>query len=225
VRRFLKETGAHVATASSGEAGWGGDFCEAKLKKRRRQKIMEFYDMKDLEYWKRQADEGRAVIIEIPVEMLLDMDIDALSRQNVKPKPDRRARRAAGRKPLQTEESVEMQQLQMQMGLSGESGNVDGRADNHADDHTDDCADDHSGDVAKGKTASTPVKTRPGIDMDELNDWIESHQEELQALGKKYAAQVPAIEEMERKLYGQAWTDVAGDKGEAAEHLSGTEKT
>ena len=40
---------------------------------------MEFYNRKDLEYWRRQAEIGRAVIIEIPEEMLLNLDIEALS--------------------------------------------------------------------------------------------------------------------------------------------------
>ena len=41
---------------------------------------MEFYDRKDLEYWRKQAEIGKAVIIEIPVSMLLDLDIRSLSR-------------------------------------------------------------------------------------------------------------------------------------------------
>ena len=36
---------------------------------------MDFYSEKDLQYWKRQAQEGKAVILEIPVSMLLDLDI------------------------------------------------------------------------------------------------------------------------------------------------------
>lgn len=40
---------------------------------------MEFYNRKDLEYWKKQAELGKAVIIEIPLEMLLDLDISQLS--------------------------------------------------------------------------------------------------------------------------------------------------
>ena len=50
---------------------------------------MEFYDRKDLEYWRKQAALGKAVIIEIPVEMLLDLDIEELSRaHNAKISPE-----------------------------------------------------------------------------------------------------------------------------------------
>ena len=46
---------------------------------------MEFYDSKDLEYWKKQAAEGRAVIIEIPPEVLLDLDINEIERRRENP--------------------------------------------------------------------------------------------------------------------------------------------
>ena len=50
---------------------------------------MEFYNRKDLEYWRKQAEIGRAVIIEIPPEMLLDLDIEELSRaHNAKISPE-----------------------------------------------------------------------------------------------------------------------------------------
>ena len=50
---------------------------------------MEFYNRKDLEYWRKQAVIGRAVIIEIPKEMLLDLDIEELSRShNAKISPE-----------------------------------------------------------------------------------------------------------------------------------------
>ncbi len=50
---------------------------------------MEFYDRKDLEYWRKQAALGKAVIIEIPMEMLLDLDIEELSRaHNAKISPE-----------------------------------------------------------------------------------------------------------------------------------------
>lgn len=42
---------------------------------------MEFFDEKDMEYWRKQADQGKAVILEIPVSMLLDLDIRSISRQ------------------------------------------------------------------------------------------------------------------------------------------------
>lgn len=42
---------------------------------------MEFYDEKDMEYWRKQADLGKAVILEIPVSMLLDLDIRSLSEK------------------------------------------------------------------------------------------------------------------------------------------------
>ena len=48
---------------------------------------MEFYNEKDLEYWKRQADAGKAVLLEIPVSMLLDLDIRSLSEDASRP-PD-----------------------------------------------------------------------------------------------------------------------------------------
>ena len=41
---------------------------------------MEFYDEKDMKYWQKQSELGRAVIIKIPVSMLLDLDISSLSR-------------------------------------------------------------------------------------------------------------------------------------------------
>ena len=49
---------------------------------------MEFYDEKDMAYWRKQAEEGNAVIIDIPVEMLLELDINEIrmpSTKNVKP--------------------------------------------------------------------------------------------------------------------------------------------
>ena len=46
---------------------------------------MDFYSEKDLQYWKRQAQEGKAVILEIPVSMLLDLDIRSLSREPAQP--------------------------------------------------------------------------------------------------------------------------------------------
>ena len=46
---------------------------------------MEFYNEKDLEYWKRQADAGKAVLLEIPVSMLLDLDIRSLSEDPSQP--------------------------------------------------------------------------------------------------------------------------------------------
>ena len=49
---------------------------------------MEFYDEKDMNYWRKQAEEGNAVIIDIPVEMLLELDINEIrmpSKKNVKP--------------------------------------------------------------------------------------------------------------------------------------------
>ena len=46
---------------------------------------MDFYSEKDLQYWKRQAQEGKAVILEIPVSMLLDLDIRSLSREPARP--------------------------------------------------------------------------------------------------------------------------------------------
>ena len=50
---------------------------------------MEFYNRKDLEYWRKQAEIGRAIIIEIPTEMLLDLDIEELSRaHNAKISPE-----------------------------------------------------------------------------------------------------------------------------------------
>ena len=50
---------------------------------------MEFYNRKDLEYWRKQAEIGRAVIIEIPPEMLLDLDIEELSHaHNAKISPE-----------------------------------------------------------------------------------------------------------------------------------------
>ena len=48
---------------------------------------MEFYNEKDLEYWKKQADAGKAVLLEIPVSMLLDLDIRSLSEDASRP-PD-----------------------------------------------------------------------------------------------------------------------------------------
>lgn len=45
---------------------------------------MEFYDSKDMEYWRKQAELGKAVIIEIPVSMLLELDIRSLSKTNSK---------------------------------------------------------------------------------------------------------------------------------------------
>ena len=42
---------------------------------------MEFYDEKDMEYWRKQADLGKAVILEIPISMLLDLDIRSLSEK------------------------------------------------------------------------------------------------------------------------------------------------
>ena len=45
---------------------------------------MEFYDEKDMAYWRKQADLGKAVILEIPVSMLLDLDISSLSREKTK---------------------------------------------------------------------------------------------------------------------------------------------
>ena len=41
---------------------------------------MEFYDEKDMKYWQKQSELGRAVIIKIPVSMLLDLNISSLSR-------------------------------------------------------------------------------------------------------------------------------------------------
>ena len=50
---------------------------------------MEFYNRKDLEYWRKQAEIGTAVIIEIPAEMLLDLDIEELSKtHNAKISPE-----------------------------------------------------------------------------------------------------------------------------------------
>ena len=40
---------------------------------------MEFYDEQDMKYWRKQSELGKAVIIEIPVSMLLDLDISTLS--------------------------------------------------------------------------------------------------------------------------------------------------
>ena len=40
---------------------------------------MEFYDEKDMKYWQKQSELGKAVIIKIPVSMLLDLDISTLS--------------------------------------------------------------------------------------------------------------------------------------------------
>jgi len=203
---------------------------------------MEFYDIKDLAYWQRQADEGRAVIIEIPVEMLLDMDIDALSKQNVRPEPDKRARRAASKRQLQTEESVEMQQLQMQMGMSGEDGNGDifvddagAGAGNGVGSGAGSAASPGAGSAVKFGAGSgrakgderqqrddAPVKTRPGIDMDELNAWIEEHQDDLKTLEKKYEAEVRKLKEMERKLYGRAWSDKEGEEATTNEPEGGS---
>ena len=45
---------------------------------------MDFYDEKDMTYWRKQADLGKAVILEIPVSMLLDLDISSLSREKTK---------------------------------------------------------------------------------------------------------------------------------------------
>ena len=42
---------------------------------------MDFYDEKDMQYWHKQAQLGKAVIIEIPVSMLLDLDINSLSQE------------------------------------------------------------------------------------------------------------------------------------------------
>lgn len=42
---------------------------------------MEFYDEQDMKYWRKQSEIGKAVIIEIPVSMLLDLDISSLSRE------------------------------------------------------------------------------------------------------------------------------------------------
>ncbi len=39
---------------------------------------MEFYDEKDMKYWQKQSEIGKAVIIKIPVSMLLDLDISSL---------------------------------------------------------------------------------------------------------------------------------------------------
>ena len=47
---------------------------------------MEFYDAKDLEYWKKQSEAGKAVLIEIPVSMLLDLDIRTLNKDIQKKK-------------------------------------------------------------------------------------------------------------------------------------------
>jgi len=41
---------------------------------------MEFYDEKDLAYWRRQSELGKALVIEIPVEMLLNMDFATLTK-------------------------------------------------------------------------------------------------------------------------------------------------
>ena len=41
---------------------------------------MEFYDEKDLAYWRKQSELGKALIIEIPVEMLLNMDFASLPK-------------------------------------------------------------------------------------------------------------------------------------------------
>ena len=41
---------------------------------------MKFYNEKDMKYWHKQAKLGKAVIIEIPVSMLLDLDISTLSQ-------------------------------------------------------------------------------------------------------------------------------------------------
>lgn len=46
---------------------------------------MEFYDEKDLAYWRRQSELGKALIIEIPVEMLLNMDFASLNRGKAGP--------------------------------------------------------------------------------------------------------------------------------------------
>ena len=48
---------------------------------------MEFYDEKDMKYWQKQSELGRAVIIKIPVSMLLDLDISSLAGQKVRPLP------------------------------------------------------------------------------------------------------------------------------------------
>ncbi len=47
---------------------------------------MEFYDARDLEYWKKQSEAGKAVLIEIPVSMLLDLDILTLNKDMQKKK-------------------------------------------------------------------------------------------------------------------------------------------
>ena len=47
---------------------------------------MEFYDARDLEYWKKQSEAGKAVLIEIPVSMLLDLDIRTLNKDIQKKK-------------------------------------------------------------------------------------------------------------------------------------------
>ena len=46
---------------------------------------MVFYDEKDMCYWRRQAKEGKAIILEIPVSMLLDLDIKTLSKEPDRP--------------------------------------------------------------------------------------------------------------------------------------------
>ena len=45
---------------------------------------MEFYDSRDMEYWRKQAAAGAAVIIEIPPEVLLDLDLSAIEEHRDK---------------------------------------------------------------------------------------------------------------------------------------------
>ena len=49
---------------------------------------MEFYNEKDMEYWRKQAEEGNAVILEIPVDLLLDLDLNKIrmpEKKNISP--------------------------------------------------------------------------------------------------------------------------------------------
>ena len=139
---------------------------------------MEFYDRKDLEYWRKQAALGKAVIIEIPVEMLLDLDIEELSRtHNAKISPEELAQwieenREAFTAAADTakEKIAEAEQLERELyGSNGED-----TAEKKPAQTVGDGLEDHR---QASVTEPEKMKLPAGLSADQKVSWIMEHTE------------------------------------------------
>ena len=158
---------------------------------------MEFYNRKDLEYWRKQAAIGKAVIIEIPVEMLLDLDIEELSKtHNAKISPEeltawieenREAFAAAAEgaeKKIAEAEKLERELYGSANGAAAEQNPVR-------------TGGDHSGD-SKPTSEAEPEKmmTPAGLSADQKVSWIMEHteftEEQIGIIAEAMSQELPA---------------------------------